>query len=254
MIDWLRPLRDNGPFMFGFTMNITLLLALSLLPKPLVANSENPTLPKTDIATPSLGENDSCVSGPFETDIERLKNAAPLQDITIAERKAANLRIPIEIEKIREGGYSLFVGSYINNGLITWYGFDVERRLFIAVLGHIGPLLDKVPSEEKLSDAQLLRYTDAAGYRRSEFVTVSDATPEQVREFSCLANELSATHRDPQPTFRRMTDTLKKEFVLIHNGNRLPSGGGDARRKSEGILEKFVAKPLQEPIMQTYRK
>ena len=186
---------------------------------------------------------------PFETDVEKLRNIAPLDRLTTAERKAADLPDPIEIAAIREGGYSLFVGAHINDGLITWYGFDIERRLFIAVLGHMGHLLDRVPNEEKLNDSQLLRYTTAEG-RRSEFVTVADASPEQAAEFSHLANKLLAIREEMVMPFALQSDTLMIGFEAIHNGRRLPHSSGRATYKAQKELERFIAKPLQEMIMQ----
>jgi hypothetical protein len=54
----------------------------------------------------------------------------------------------------------------MNEGTTTWYAFDLERQLFIAVLASKGDRSKHIPAVEKLSANQLLRYTDAAGYRR----------------------------------------------------------------------------------------
>src|SRR3954462_576354 len=131
--------------------------------------------------------NVDCPHGPFETDIEKISHTCHQDTPSVRSQQEANLVVPIEISRILEGGISFFQGGLMNEGKTTWYAFDVERRLFVAVLASTG---NNIPAVEKLSDNQLLRYTDAAGYRRAEFVTVIGAAPAQVREFSCMANQL----------------------------------------------------------------
>lgn len=137
----------------------------------------------------------------------------------------------------------------MNEGTTTWYAFDIERRLFIAVLCSARDHSRHLPAVAKLTANQLLRYTDAAGYKRAEFVTATPATPAQVREFSCLANKLLATEKEsaPRPT---PSDTLTKTFSLLHQGKPLDLGEGRERWEIETELERLMSQPLQELIMQ----
>jgi hypothetical protein len=194
----------------------------------------------SDPATP-------CPDGPFETDIGKISQTPLRETPSVGSQQGANAAVPIEISRILEGGISFFQGGIMNEGTSTWYAFDVERRLFIAVLGSTGDRSKHVPAVEKLSANQLLRYTDASGYRRAEFVTATEATPAQVREFSCLANELLAIEPEsgPRPT---PADTITKSFSLLHKGEPLDLGEGRKRWEVEGALERFISQPLQEPI------
>jgi len=79
-----------------------------------------------------------CPDGPFETDLDRISQTIPQASAAIASEQEANARVPIEVSRIREGGVSLFQGGLMNEGTITWYAFDMERHLFIAVVGSAG--------------------------------------------------------------------------------------------------------------------
>jgi hypothetical protein len=190
----------------------------------------------------------NCPDGPFETDLGRVSQTTPEETATIAAEQEANAAVPIEISRIREGGVSFFEGGLMNEGIMTWYAFDMERRLFIAVLGSAGDRGRHIPALEKLGPNQCLRYTDAAGYRRAEFVTVAGAMPAQVKEFGCLANKLLAakTESTPRPT---PADTMTKSFTLLHGGKSLDLGEGRTRWEIEGELERFISQPLQELIL-----
>jgi hypothetical protein len=202
-------------------------------------------------SNPSVQASSSgdCPDGPFETDIEKLSNTPPRDTPPVASQQGTNFAVPIEISRILEGGISLFKGGLMNEGLTTWYAFDFERRLFIAVLAGTGDHSKHIPASEKLGANQLLRYTDAAGYRRAEFVTVIEATPVQTREFSCRANKLlgSESEDTPRPT---RADMIKKSFSLLHAGKSLDLGEGRKRWEIEGELVRFISQPLQEQILQ----
>ena len=192
-----------------------------------------------------------CPAGPFETDLEKLSHTPPHEREPIASRQNANHAVPIEISRVLSGAISFFQGGLVNEGIITWYALDIERRLFVAVLGSMGNRLNRVPATEKLSPDQLLRYTDAAGYKRAEFVTVAEATPVQVRDFSCLANKLLASEAGSSPRLVPQ-DTIKKTFSLLHEGKSLDLGEGPNRSAMIGELEFFIKQPLQELILQTF--
>ena len=192
-----------------------------------------------------------CPAGPFETDLEKLSRTPPHEREPIASQQNANLAVPIEISRVLSGAISFFLGGLMNEGTITWYALDIERRLFVAVLGSMGSRLNRVPATEKLSPNQLLRYTDAAGYKRAEFVTVAEATPAQVKDFSCLANKLLASKTGASPRLLPQ-DTIKKTFSLLREGKSFDLGEGLNRSGMIGELEFFIKQPLQELILQTF--
>jgi hypothetical protein len=194
-----------------------------------------------------------CPDGPFKTDIDRLSQISPRDTPPVRSQQGTNFVVPIEVSRIVEGGISFFEGGSMNEGITTWYAFDVERRLFVAVLGTMSGRSGHIPAAERLSSNQLLRYTDAAGYTRAEFATVIEATPVQVREFSCLANKLLASELEEtsRPT---PEDTITRTFSLLHNGKSLDLGNGRKRWEIEGELVRFINQPLQEPIMRAYER
>jgi hypothetical protein len=200
------------------------------------------------IPTARAAAGNDCPDGPFETDIARIAQASLRETPPAGSRQASNMAVPVEISRILEGGIAFFQGGLMNEGTTTWYAFDIERRLFVAVLCS-ARTPKRVPAVAKLTSHQLLRYTDAAGYRRAEYVTVKEAGPIQVREFSCLANKLLATpsEKSPRPT---PEDAMTKSFSLRHEGKALDLGEGRKRWEIEGELENFITRPLQELILQ----
>jgi hypothetical protein len=203
-----------------------------------------------DASIPARASSSSeCPDGPFETDIDRISQTSPGETLSVESQQGTNFVTPIEVSRILEGAISFFRGGLMNEGITTWYAFDIQRRLFIAVLGSTGDDPKRIPAAGKLSANQLLRYTDAAGYRRAEFVTVLEATPVQVREFSCLANKLLASESETALRPAR-ADTMTKSFSLMHEGKSLDLGGGRKRWEIESELERFITRPLQELILQ----
>jgi hypothetical protein len=192
-----------------------------------------------------------CPDGPFETDIDKISRTPAQKAPPVRSQQAANFVVPIEITRILEGAVSFFQGGSMNEGMSTWYAFDVERRMFIAVLANTGEHPKRVPAPEKLSANQLLRYTDATGNRRAEFVTVVEATPAQVREFACLANKLLASESDATPR-PAPADTIARAFALLHKGKPAELGKGAKQWEVEGELARFISQPLQEPILRSY--
>ncbi len=194
----------------------------------------------------------ACPNGPFETTIEKISLASPPEPLSIKAQQEVDFAVPIEISRITTGGISFFQGSLINEGISTWYAFDVERHLLIAVITSTNEHSQRIPAVEKLSSNQIVRYTNAAGYRRAEFVTVTLATPIQVREFSCLANKLLVTESDRAFQRPLRSDTMKKSFSLIHCGEALDVGQGQKRWEIQGVLEQSISQPLQQSILQTF--
>ena len=193
-----------------------------------------------------------CPDGPFETDVEKIP-ATPLQGVLPAELRQNATGVPVEVSQIDTGGIAFFEGGLINEGKLSWYAFDVERHLFVAVLANKSKQLTPAPRPEKLSSDQLVRYSGAAGYQRVEFVTTLEAKPPQVRTFCCLANKLLASEASKvsRPT---RADTLTKRFSLLHGGKTLDLNGNSKSWEVQGELERFISKPLQPLIFQAYEQ
>ena len=194
----------------------------------------------------------ACPNGPFETAIDKISSNLPQQPSCTKAPPEAGVAIPIEISQIVTGGISFFQGSLMNEGVASWYAFDVERKLFIAVITSTNEQSPRIPAVQKLSNNQIVRHTDFGSYRRAEFVTVISASPIQVREFSCLANRLLATESDPAFHRPLRTDTIKKNFSLLHHSQALDVGNGQKRWQIQGGLESFISQPLQQPILKIY--
>ncbi|MEO8601919.1 MAG: hypothetical protein ABI629_05025 [bacterium] len=189
-----------------------------------------------------------CPAGPFETDLATIRAAAPRHPPDVQDQQTADFDVPIEISRITDGGVSFFRGGLMNEGATTWYAFDAGRQLLVAVLATAGDRATSVPSSEKLSPTQLVRYTTAAGHRRAEFVTVAVASPAHVRQFACLANSL--LHSLPADACRPLpADAIAKRFSLLHAGQTIYTSGGKPSVPIEGEIERCIKQPLQGQIL-----
>jgi hypothetical protein len=188
-----------------------------------------------------------CPEGPFETNIDTIARG-PLNKTSTIGQQTDNDAVPIEIARIAEGGVLFVRGGLMNQGMMTWYAIDLERHIFVAVLRSTNPASGHIPSPEKLGVNQTLRSIDAGGQQQTEYVTVVDAQPAQVRTFACLANKLLSS--DSEPLERpQPADVMKRQFSLLHNGKALDLGEGRTRWEIEGELTQFMSQPLQEMIL-----
>ena len=188
-----------------------------------------------------------CPEGPFETDEARIAARQIKETPTSQQMNAGD--VPIEIARLAEGGLSFVQGGLMNAGMRTWYAIDLERCIFVAVLSSADPLSARIPSPEKLRPNQHLRRAAAGTQDRTDYVTVIDAQPAQIRTFACLANKLLASERETLDRPLPM-DVMKRHFSLLHGGQSLDLGAGRRRWEIEGELVRFMSEPLQETILQ----
>lgn len=136
----------------------------------------------------------------------------------------------------------------MNEGMSTWYAFDMERRVFVVVLASARDHPRGIPQTEKLSPDQLIRHTDAAGFKRAEFVTAIAASPEQAKQFACLANALllCGSEDGALPTPEGL---IKKSFSLVLHGGAVDIGSGPKTSEVVGELLGFIHGALQGSIM-----
>jgi len=200
------------------------------------------------MSTGSATQTDvDCPEGPFETDAAKIAQRA-LKETPANEEKMDGGDVPIEISRLAEGGLSFVRGGIMDGGMRTWYAFDLERYIFIAVLSSTDPLTARVPSPDKLKPNQYLRRDGGGNRNRTDYVTVVNAQPTQIRTFACLANKLLASERESLDRPLPM-DVMKRQFSLLHGGQSLDLGEGRRRWEIEGELVQFISQPLQETLL-----
>lgn len=199
----------------------------------------------------------NCVAGPFaQGSLTRLPGdwAAPA---TVQAEAQKDLPKPPEIARIRAGAISFYQGGYINDGIINWMAYDAEREVFIAVLGGAGPRLNDVPKADNLQPGQFVRRTTAAGYPRSEFVTVVAATPEQRDAMTCALNALANDPPAPLDNglrFRRPpNDTLAIHLAVLRDGAPATSGDSPARDGLERSTKELISQALEPQLRKANR-
>lgn len=192
-----------------------------------------------------------CPPGPFETDRNSLVQTPPQGRVPVADLRNANEAVPVEISRVRDGAVSYFRGGMGNQGVVTWYAFDVSRQIFVAVLGSSTSASKRVPRATKLAANQLLRETDAAGYARREYVTIIEATPDQVRAFGCLANQLLAQPAD-RSAYPVAPGALARTLALLLDGKPLDIRKGGHRSPVAGEVDRFIKEPMQDAILRAY--
>jgi hypothetical protein len=200
-----------------------------------------------------------CPAQPFDL-------ATPTSDMSqwalhseIKKYERSDQSMPPEIERIQTGAIFFFQGAFVNDGLITWYALDLDRNLFVAVLGGAGPrfLAKDRAAQMKLELNQFVRYTNNAGYSRSEFVTMSAATPQQRYEFICAANRFLSLQKQTKKTAAAPPPpmhAIARHLSLLHRGvevrNDFSGSDGDQLKIT---LEKLISMPLQSMILKAYK-
>lgn len=195
-----------------------------------------------------------CPAAPFvEARIARVPGDWASAALVQAESKA-DARTPPEMARIRTGVVSHSEGGYINDGSISWTGYDAERAVFVSVIGGAGPRLESAPGAERLQSNQLFRYTTAAGYRRSELVTVVSANPAQHRAMLCALNALAADPSVQGLPRMKPTDMLAKDLTVWLDGRSMVSGDSPRRPRLEWDAESIMSEALGPTLLKTYRR
>lgn len=193
-----------------------------------------------------------CPPAPFALNAAPPKANNWASHAEIQKQFSANRPTPVEIERIRDGIVSYHKGSGgEGEGTEFWYAYDAARHVFVSVVGHSGRRLERVPAKSRLGPNQFVRYTDAAGRARSEFVTVIGGDAAQARRFACLANTLLATPvgivARPLPS-----DTAVKTLFIRRGGKDNPTEGGDVRWKLQDALYERMDEVLSPVLSKSY--
>ncbi|PMQ07542.1 hypothetical protein DyAD56_02120 [Dyella sp. AD56] len=174
----------------------------------------------TSVAAPRLAP-----SGTFEQEAAFDKEASGKLEV----RNKQLVSVPPEIERIRKGYTSSFVGGGLNNGLSEWFGIDLERHLVVQVVRRSYTSRD--PMMRPFSDVDLVknphviaRKWQSDSWSEEEVVLLSQGQPGDLALFVCSANALWAHHQplpnpvtDP-PSLPLMSDTLSAYIYLLDFG------------------------------------
>jgi hypothetical protein len=123
-----------------------------------------------------------CPTGPFETDpdaiaLSFLFEPADSDMVKVAE---SDPRMALAIAVTRSGAQWHSSGGFLSEGSESWQAYDAERHVFISV-GFWRP-------RQAQPDSDAARTTAGA---TSSAVTIARATPDQARQFACLANAIA---------------------------------------------------------------
>jgi hypothetical protein len=134
---------------------------------------------------------------------------------------------PLEIATIQRGAFTEFIGGFINDGLASWTGLDLDGREIIYITRKVWdkraslsqpfefPAPDKYPAETVVR-----KWTSEDGNRKElEVVQRSRLRAEEIQAFVCLANVEWAQPR--RPPGMGPTDTLSSSFTLISMGPKI---------------------------------
>jgi len=149
---------------------------------------------------------------------------------------------PEEIGTIRHGAYHEFVGLFINAGLATWTGFDVDRAEAVKVQRYAPPRTNLVP-DVLPAGSTLVRREIPAG-ESFDLVTRKQLTGAQLDRLIELANRLWV--KTPAPILRPATD-VHNAIILIDGPTWKDVGGpgllpaGDAQALGNELTTIFTA-------------
>lgn len=134
---------------------------------------------------------------------------------------------PPEIQAIRRGAFSEFIGGHINDGISYWTGVDLETREVISISRKVWDKRAKqsrdfgFPDPPSLPNGVVLRKWVAEDGSRKELETVrkTPLSEIEVKAFVCMANGEWAAKSVPAKSgtsthFSFVTDSLSSVMVL----------------------------------------
>ncbi|MDB6045601.1 MAG: hypothetical protein JWM63_4152 [Gammaproteobacteria bacterium] len=102
--------------------------------------------------------------------------------------------LPPEIARIQTGMVKRFVGKFVNDGLLTWSGVDLDRRVAIAIerrvfdRGAHRPRQVSDPQFSRQRGSTFARKWSEAGRTEVEVVSIFPISPVEAQAFVCAAN------------------------------------------------------------------
>jgi TonB family protein len=148
---------------------------------------------------------------------------APMRE-TVRDRiriQAKPLEYPPEIARIKRGYISSFVGAFINDGLASWSGIDLDRMEVISVQRRI---YDRRATLTKPFDEPTFQTWDNRSFERKwsskdrtemEAVLIGDLEGPDANAFVCIANKIWERDEPSTDEIPSSSDTLSSSSILI---------------------------------------
>jgi hypothetical protein len=156
------------------------------------------------------------------TKVDYLQGKLPTKTLFDSKNaKGPFSRVPIEISSIQNGAYSEFIGGFINDGLSSWVGVDLDsgtltwvaRRVYDKRAPYTRPFN---PYIGKQYDPNIIRSWESPDESRKEeeIIRIDPLSDQEKEAFVCLANldwKQSIAQREPMAT-----NTFSNFYVLVN--------------------------------------
>jgi TonB family protein len=128
---------------------------------------------------------------------------------------------PPEIARIKRGYISQFIGGFINDGLASWFGVDLDRMEVISVQRHIydrratltKPFID--PSFQAWDDRSFVRKWSDKDRTEMEAVLLGVLDGPDANAFICIANKIWERDSPSADEIPSQSDTISSSSMLV---------------------------------------
>lgn len=156
--------------------------------------------------------------------------------------QANRLPTPPEIAAIERGYTYHWVGGFINDGLATWHGIDLDRRRSIHVQRRIWDA--RAQLSRRFSDPVFSEHDPTSFARKwsseqrveTEVVQITNLEHDDIMVFVCVANGAwSLPPPAPGTIFMPMSDTMVNDAIL--HDRQIEQGEGIQYRKTMKLMK-----------------
>lgn len=137
--------------------------------------------------------------------------------------KCISFTVPEELKGIRRGGYSEYVGLFVNDGRAVWCGFDLDSREVIRVDRYAGRQLSSAPEVDAPTVTHYRRLSGDKDNKMVDIVTTRKISKEEQAGLICLSNELWASTKE---NMNMATDVHNAIVLLDGDQGRMFGGPG----------------------------
>lgn len=155
--------------------------------------------------------------------------------------KCMSFTPPEELQGIRHGGYTEYVGMFINDGRAIWCGFDLDAREVIRVDRYAGRKLSSAPEVGVQTTNHYQRQSGEKNKKIVDVVTRRKISKAELADLICLSNELWASMEDHMSV---ATD-VHNAVVLLDGDEGRMFGGPGVLTGSAARLEKMLCTTTQ---------
>ena len=149
---------------------------------------------------------------------------------------------PEEIARISRGVYAEFIGLFINDGIASWLGADIDNAELIEVRRFAGRRLGSAPQGSANGEEGYVRETKTDRVHWIEVVRRRRITQEEVAELICAANLLWSAGRIAS---RQRTDVHNALFLVDGDSTKSFGGPGELDGEARAMRERLRA--LRDP-------